>query len=136
MKSPRTRRRFSRAYVSVAARILGILSHPTRLELVLTLAQQEATVSELCEHLDRPQSNVSHHLRILRDVTLVRDRREGQFVVYGLRVEAWQAVADGFFDHLLDGDDGVTLRGISIRREPLAACPRDPGTLRRHAGLM
>jgi DNA-binding transcriptional ArsR family regulator len=115
---PPIRRRFSPAYVGVAARMLGILSHTTRLELVLALAQAEATVSELCDFLDLPQSNVSHHLRILRDVALVRDRREGQFVVYGLCVETWQAVANGFFDHLLDGGDAVTLRGISIRRHP------------------
>jgi DNA-binding transcriptional ArsR family regulator len=130
------RRRFSPAYVSIAARILGILSHPTRLELVLTLAQGEATVSELCEHLALPQSNASHHLRILRDVALVRDRREGQFVVYGLRVPTWQAIANDFFDQLLDGADSVTLREISIRRHRSRAAASASGTPHGRGGLI
>lgn len=111
------RRTFSPEYVATAARVLGILSHETRLHLVLLLAQEEATVSELCQALDLPQSNVSHHLRILRDSSLVTDRREGQYVVYGINVAAWQMVANGFFDYLAGGEDHVTLRGFVLRRE-------------------
>jgi len=111
-----TRRHFSPEYVEVAARVLGILSHDTRLHLVLLLAQGEATVSELCEHLGLAQSNVSHHLRILRDAALVTDRREGQFVVYGINVALWGSVANGFFDHLAGGEDVVRLRGFELRR--------------------
>lgn len=110
------RRTFSPAYVSAAARVLQVLSHETRLNLVLLLAQGEATVSELCELVGLAQSNVSHHLRILRDAGLVTDRREGQFVVYGVNVPVWGMVAHGFFDHLAEGRDEVTLRGFVVRR--------------------
>ncbi|CAN5808220.1 hypothetical protein BH23GEM11_BH23GEM11_01970 [soil metagenome] len=109
---------FDAGYVEAAARILGVLSHPTRLHLVLLAAQGETHVSRLSELLGLPQSNVSHHLGLLRNVGLVSDRREGQFVLYRLNTAAWQLVADGFFDHLLDGTNEVRLRNFVVRREP------------------
>lgn len=128
MSSPR--RRFSSEYVALASHLLGCLSHPPRLHIILTLSQGEATVGELCEHLDIAQSSASHHLRILRDMALVQDRREGKWVVYALRVETWRAVAHGFFDHLLDGADQVRLQDFTVRRAPRDATPGTVADLR------
>jgi DNA-binding transcriptional ArsR family regulator len=111
--------------VQVAAELLGILSHETRLRLVLALAQGPATVSELCEALGLVQSNASHHLGILRAARLVTDQREGQYVVYRLNVPVWREVADGFFDQLLGGADEVTLQHFRVARLPGGA--REPG---------
>lgn len=116
--TPRTTRtRFSPAYIAAAAHVLGILSHETRLALVLHLVQGEATVSELCEELGLAQSNTSHHLAILRNAGLVTDERNGQFVVYRVNVPAWRALGDGFFDELLAGRDEVRLQHFHITRE-------------------
>lgn len=109
-------RPFDEHYVAMAARMLGLLSHPTRLHLVLLLAQGESYVSRLCEVLDLPQSNVSHHLALLRNTGLVSDRRDGQFVLYRIHVEAWSLVANGFFDRLLGGEDEVTLQNFHLGR--------------------
>jgi len=110
------RRAFPPAYVGLAARLLGVLSHETRLHLVLALAQGPATVSELCALLGLAQSNASHHLALLRTTGLVSDRRDGQFVVYQLNVPVWRQVGDGFFDHLLGGEDVVTLQNFRVER--------------------
>ena len=120
------RRTFPAEYVAVAARLLDLLSHETRLQLVLTLAQGPATVTELCALLGLVQSNASHHLALLRTAGLVADRRDGQFVVYQLNVPVWRQVADGFFDHLLGGEDVVTLQNVRVERltEPSARAPR------------
>lgn len=107
---------FSPGYVATAARILGLLSHETRLGLVLLLAQGESNVGDLCRRLELAQSNVSNHLRILRDSGLVVDRRDGQFVIYQLNIPVWRAVADGFFEHLLDGANAVTLQHVRVER--------------------
>ena len=115
MSEPRT---FPTEYVALAAGLLGLLSHETRLHLVLTLAQGPATVTELCALLGLAQSNASHHLAILRTAGLVADRRDGQFVVYQLNVPVWRQVADGFFDHLLGGADTVTLQNVRVERLP------------------
>lgn len=109
---------FDPLYVDAAARILGVLRHPTRLHLVLLVAQGETHVSRLSELLELPQSNVSHHLSILRNLGLVADRREGQFVLYRIHTPAWKLLANGFFDHLLGGMDEVRLQNFLIRREP------------------
>ena len=113
---PAARRAFPAAYVGLAARLLGLLSHEARLQLVLALAQGPATVSELCALLGLAQSNASHHLAILRTAGLVADRRDGQYVVYQLNLAAWRQVADGFFDHLLGGEDAVTLQYFRVER--------------------
>ena len=107
----------SPAYVARAARALGLLGHETRLQVVLLLAVlSEAHVSALAEALETSQSNLSHHLRLLRDAGLVRDRRAGQFVIYSLEVSGWRELADGFFDSLLGGQDTVTLQNFRIDR--------------------
>lgn len=110
------RRRFPATYVALAARVLGVLSHDTRLGLVLALTQGPASVTELCAYLDLPQSNVSHHLAILRAASLVADTRDGQFVFYHLDVSTWRRLGNGFFDELLAGADEVRLQHVLIRR--------------------
>ena len=107
---------FPAEYITAAAHVLSMLSHETRLHIVLFLAQGEATVTELCEQLGLTQSNASHHLSILRNTGLVADRREGQFVVYRINVGAWTQLGDGFFDQLLGGSDVVALRHFRIER--------------------
>ncbi len=118
---PTRRRRFSQEYVTTAAHILGVLSHETRLNLVLALAQGPATVSELCEHIQLEQSNASHHLGILRNTGLVTDERDGQFVVYRLNLAAWRTLGDGFFDQLIGGLDAVQLQHFRIIRTASAS---------------
>lgn len=110
------RREFTQVYVARAAHVLSILSHKTRLNLVLALAQGPASVGELCEHLRLSQSNVSHHLAILRNTGLVLDEREGQFVIYRINLPVWRAVGDGFFDQLLGGQNRVDLQHFRIER--------------------
>lgn len=111
------RRPLSPEYVARAARALGVLSHGVRLQAVLLMAVLgEANVSTLCDLLGTSQSNLSHHLRILRDAGLVVDRREGRYVLYRLDVDRWRGLADGFFDSLLGGEDSVTLQNFRIER--------------------
>lgn len=127
---------FDAVYVDAAARILGVLSHPTRLHLVLLVAQGETHVTRLAELLGVSQSNVSHHLSLLRNLGLVSDRREGQFVLYRVNVPAWQLLAHGFFEHLVEGSDELRLQDFVIRRSqgPATAeeapCDPTPGSPR------
>jgi ArsR family transcriptional regulator len=63
---------------------LKALGHPTRLRIIHFLREEGCCVSELEKKLELRQSNVSQHLRILRDMDLVQVRREGQTVCYSL----------------------------------------------------
>jgi ArsR family transcriptional regulator, lead/cadmium/zinc/bismuth-responsive transcriptional repressor len=64
------------------------LSDPTRLMLASALQQgEELCVCDLSWIAERKQALVSHHLRTLRAVGLVRSRREGKLVFYTLTDE-------------------------------------------------
>jgi len=65
--------------------LLTALAEPTRLRIVNCLAAAPLFVSELQAILEVPQPTVSRHLRVLRDVGLVRDTPIAQYVLYRLR---------------------------------------------------
>ncbi len=70
-----------------AARLAGIfraLSDPTRVRMVSLLSGAELCVGDLAHALEMSQSAVSHQLRLLRDLGLVRRRREGRQIFYAL----------------------------------------------------
>lgn len=64
--------------------ILKALADETRLRLMALLAKGDFNVNELVEVLQTGQSRVSHHLKILADSGLVRNRREGNWIYYSL----------------------------------------------------
>jgi DNA-binding transcriptional ArsR family regulator len=76
------------------AEMFRALSDPTRVRIVSLLAQAELCVCDLAAALGMEQSAVSHQLRTLRDMRLVRWRREGRQVFYTLDDEH---VADLFW---------------------------------------
>ena len=80
----------------VMAEIFKALSNPNRLKIFLRLAtcckpgtigilesKDSAYVGELGEELDIVKSTVSHHIKELRQVGLIRTRRRGQ------KIECW-----------------------------------------------
>ncbi|MGD2207616.1 MAG: metalloregulator ArsR/SmtB family transcription factor [Anaerolineae bacterium] len=60
------------------------LSDPTRVRIVSLLTDAELCVCDLAAVLGMSQSAVSHQLRTLRDLRLVRWRREGRQIFYTL----------------------------------------------------
>ena len=60
------------------------LSEPTRLKLLLALQGKERTVSELVLTNGTSQGNVSRQLQILCGVGLLRRRKVGLHVYYGI----------------------------------------------------
>jgi len=59
-------------------------SDPTRVKIVHALAQEELCVHELAALLPVGASAVSHQLRHLRNLRLVKYRKQGRFVCYSL----------------------------------------------------
>ena len=64
------------------AAIFQALQSDTRLKILFLLSQKEMCVCELEQSLEVTQSAVSHSLRTLRQLDLVRVRREGKFTIY------------------------------------------------------
>ena len=66
------------------ARTFQALSDPTRVRLISALNSTELCVCDLAAVLGMTQSAVSHQLRSLRDLRLVKSRREGREIFYTL----------------------------------------------------
>ncbi len=60
------------------------LSDPTRVRIVVALAHQELSVTELAAVLGLTGSAVSHQLRLLRGQRLVKYRKQGKVAFYTL----------------------------------------------------
>jgi ArsR family transcriptional regulator, arsenate/arsenite/antimonite-responsive transcriptional repressor len=72
------------ATLKEALKLFAALSDPTRLRIVALLLERDLCVCELMFILNMSQSRISHQLRILRDAGLVVDKREGQWMIYGI----------------------------------------------------
>lgn len=58
------------------------LSDPTRIRILNLLFKKEYSVNEIAETLELKQSTVSHQLRFLKNLRLVKYRREGTTLFY------------------------------------------------------
>ena len=61
-----------------------VLGDPTRLRIVMALGSGEMCVCDLAAFIGVSESAVSHQLRRLRDLALVKSRRDGQILYYAL----------------------------------------------------
>jgi DNA-binding transcriptional ArsR family regulator len=64
------------------------VAEPRRRDILNYLATQERTVGNIVVTLGMEQPSVSKHLRVLRDVGLVRVRRNGRHVFYRTNADA------------------------------------------------
>lgn len=61
-----------------------VLGDPTRTKIIFALSKKVLCVNEIALLLNLSQSAVSHQLRVLRDMKLVKLRREGKMSYYAL----------------------------------------------------
>ncbi len=66
------------------ADLFSALSDPTRLRIISLLLDSEMNVGDLASQLAMTESAVSHQLRGLRQLRLVRSRKDGRQVFYAL----------------------------------------------------
>jgi ArsR family transcriptional regulator, lead/cadmium/zinc/bismuth-responsive transcriptional repressor len=67
------------------AEFFSVLGDPNRWRILSALAVQEMRVRDLADAVEMTESAVSHQLRILRTMRLVRYSKKGRNVVYGLK---------------------------------------------------
>lgn len=65
-----------------SATIFKLLGDESKLSILYLLSKEESNVSTIVEKTGIEQSNVSHHLKTLKDSRLVSSRREGKSVIY------------------------------------------------------
>ena len=64
--------------------VFKLLSDPTRLKIILALKEEELCVCDLATLLRVSRSAISHQLRPLKNLRLVKYRRDGKITYYSL----------------------------------------------------
>ncbi len=85
------------------AQLFRALSDPTRVRIISALSGAELCVCDLAATLDMSQSAISHQLRVLRQLRLVKRRKEGQMAYYTLDDEHVSALFGQGMDHVRHG---------------------------------
>ncbi|WP_102347664.1 ArsR/SmtB family transcription factor [Bacillus sp. Marseille-P3661] len=68
--------------VETVSRTFKALGDPTRIKVLYLLSQEECSVGHIAEVLGMTQSAVSHQLSFLKNLRLVKSRREGKSIFY------------------------------------------------------
>ncbi|MFF7006878.1 ArsR/SmtB family transcription factor [Streptomyces fimicarius] len=87
---------------SVSAELLRALADPLRLRIVCLLARESLCTTHLVEETGARQTNLSNHLRVLRESGVVETEPCGRFTYYRLRPEALADLAT-FLGGLAEG---------------------------------
>ncbi|SFG17209.1 DNA-binding transcriptional regulator, ArsR family [Halobacillus alkaliphilus] len=66
----------------VVSQTFKALSDPTRIRILHLLCEQEMSVNQIADTLELRQSTVSHQLRFLKNLRLVKYRRAGTTLFY------------------------------------------------------
>ena len=85
------------------------VAEPRRRDILVFLADRERPVNEIVVELEMEQPSVSKHLKVLREVGLVRMRREGRRKLYrteaaGIRpLHEWAGEFEKFWRRQMEG---------------------------------
>ncbi|MET4136708.1 metalloregulator ArsR/SmtB family transcription factor [Pseudarthrobacter sp. PvP090] len=80
------------ARASTTSDVFNAIAEPQRREILMLLRAGERPVTELSRELGISQPGASKHLRVLREVGLVRDRKAGKQRLYDLDARGLRAV--------------------------------------------
>ena len=85
------------------AEFFSALSDPSRIRIISALTENELNVGALAEIVGISESAVSHQLRGLRQMRLVRARKDGRQVYYSLDDEHVNDLFQRGLEHILHG---------------------------------
>ncbi len=76
---------------------------PTRVHILSLLQQrQELCVTDIAEAVELSQSAISHQLRILKQMQLIKFRREGKNIWYSLADEHVKTILQTGLEHVME----------------------------------
>ena len=90
-----------KAVLERIAELFKAFGDPTRVQ-ILSLLQQELCVNEIAEAVELSQSAISHQLRILKQMHLIKFRREGKNILYSLADDHVRTILEMGLEHVLE----------------------------------
>ena len=91
------------ATVIALAEIFKALGDTTRVRMLDALARAEVCVCDLAAMLGLTESAVSHQLRLLRSLRLVKSRRDGRHIYYSLADQHIVRLFEQGLEHVQEG---------------------------------
>ncbi len=92
----------SQEVIDKLSRTFSVLGDPTRTRLIFAMSKAELCVAELSELLGMSHSAISHQMRALKDLDLVRCRKEGRKAFYRLNDEHIENLFEEGLKHVLE----------------------------------
>src|SRR5438105_15119302 len=111
------------ARAATTSDVFNAIAEQQRREILVLLRAGEGPVTELAQELGMTQPGASKHLRVLREVGLVRDRKAGKQRLYGLDarglrpVHEWTGGFERVGDESCEPRDGDVADLKQARRE-------------------
>lgn len=96
------------------ADILRLLGEPNRMTIMRGLRLECRSVGQIVKETSLSQSNVSFHLRLLREAGLVRPERRGKFIFYCLPDPRLARILDAFDEWARAVDGGTKKRAKAV----------------------
>ena len=77
-----------------------VFADSTRIKILYALLQSEMCVCDLAQILNASQAAISHQLRMLKQMKLVKFRREGKAIFYSLSDDHIETILNQGFEHI------------------------------------
>ena len=77
-----------------------VFADTTRIKILYVLLKQEMCVCDIAQTLEMTQSAISHQLRILKQMDLVKNRRDGKTIYYSLADGHIVSILNQGMDHI------------------------------------
>lgn len=84
------------------AEFYKVFGDATRVKILYVLLEEEMCVCDLAALLKMTQSAISHQLRVLKQMKLVKNRREGKTVYYSLADGHIQNIISQGMEHIME----------------------------------
>ncbi|GAB6188576.1 hypothetical protein JCM30566_03150 [Marinitoga arctica] len=91
--------------INEAVEIYKVFADETRLKILLALLKKELCVSTIVNIAGISQSAVSHQLRLLKQMNIVKYRKQGKNVFYSLKDKHIEEIINMVFEHLKEKGD-------------------------------
>lgn len=97
-----TKRMMPKKTFLLLAETFQALGDSSRIQIVWALSKGELCVGDVADTLEMSQPQVSHHLRMLRNLRLVKRRKDGRVSYYSLDDEHIDTILKSGIEHVED----------------------------------
>ena len=74
------------------------LSDPTRRRILQLLNNGPLSAGEIADQFNMTKPSISHHLNLLKQVDMIMDEKQGQYVIYRLNTTVFQEIVQWLLD--------------------------------------